>query len=84
MHTKGIDYDVYTKNGDCKSCKEICRNDTNCEGVDCGHTVSCTWWKVGICGSWLTQSSDDAAYTTCMKYDKGSDFNYTIYLHTSC
>ena len=71
-HLSGTEYKVYNNISDCKLCKDICRNDTNCGGVDCGKTVSCTWWKVGICGSLEQQARDDPEYSTCMKYDEGN------------
>ena len=72
MQGKSYDYDIYSNNSDCELCKDICRNDTNCGGVDCGGTVSCTWWKVGICGSLEKQAREDSSYRTCMKYDEGN------------
>ena len=72
-------YGYYNLNDDCSDCKNICKNDSWCGGVECGEIRGCKWWKVGNCGTLQMQLRDDPSYRTCMKYDEGDDNDLEIY-----
>ena len=70
----GSDYGSYNTSGGCSACKDKCRNDVNCGGVECGGKrwwQKCNWWKHGFCGTSDLQTIDVTGQYTCMKYDAG-------------
>ncbi len=73
MHDNGTEYRFYDSNFDCDSCKNMCKNDTTCTGVECGQKRKCVMWTAGSCGTLEQQSRDEPTYRTCMKYDEGDD-----------
>ena len=80
-HEKGKDYGLFWHFSNCTLCKEECKKNISCGGVDCGGTRDCTWWKAGICGSLEKQARVDPSYSTCMKYDKGNETRHTKYVN---
>ena len=57
-HEKGKDYGLFGHFSNCTLCKEECKKNNTCGGVDCGGTRDCTWWKAGICGSFEPKAED--------------------------
>ena len=74
-------YGYYNSNDECNACKNICRNDVWCGGVECGKDRGCKWWKAGNCGTLEKQLRDDPSYRTCMKYDEGEDKDLKRYAY---
>jgi len=72
MHENNTDYVDYNSNDDCDACKESCRYNVSCGGVQCGKGVGCNLWKVDVCGDLYKQQRENASYRTCMKYDEGN------------
>ena len=70
-YIKDTDWGYYsTTNGNCADCKKMCRNDSNCGGIECGlwpDSGHCIWWKEGKCQRVQEQSGDDPFAITCVK-----------------
>ena len=84
-HKLNVDYVNYSSNDDCDSCKESCRYNVSCGGVQCGKGAGCKLIKVDVCGvdAVHNQQQEDASYRTCMKYDKGTPKLFKIINETS-
>ena len=51
----------------------MCRNDSKCDGVECGENYKCYWWGLGICGNTEKQFKETRTMNrTCMKTDEGA------------
>ena len=71
----GIDYWKYDDINNYSYCKEMCRNKSNCEAVECG-TDHCALWNIGACGKGDTQRKYGYFARTCLKYDDGNFYYY--------